>query len=206
MVTCPSGTVGTLLNSDLVTPVTRAALRGRLSAETAPAAPHFFDLPTYATLEALCARLIPQPERALPVQLAGDIDRRLANGETDGWRYADMPRDGEAYTRGLRALDAEAQNRFARAGLDSRSLCRRRARGEGLPSPRWRGVAKGGRGCQQCASPLAEGVRCPKVFLTLSTANLVTTITRATSTAGRSAQTEADYDRNAARFHVRHRH
>ncbi len=45
------------------------------------------------------------------VPVAELVDERLASGETDGWRYEDMPEDGEAWRRSLAALDAEAQDR-----------------------------------------------------------------------------------------------
>ncbi len=39
------------------------------------------------------------------------VDARLSRGETDGWRYADMPEDGAAFLASLRGLDAEARGR-----------------------------------------------------------------------------------------------
>ena len=39
------------------------------------------------------------------------IDARLAAGETDGWRYADMPEDGQAWRDTLAYLDADAARR-----------------------------------------------------------------------------------------------
>ena len=36
------------------------------------------------------------------------IDARLAEGSIDGWRYEDMPEDGDAWRRSLAALDADA--------------------------------------------------------------------------------------------------
>ena len=36
------------------------------------------------------------------------VDARLAAGETDGWRYADMPEDGQAWRDTLAYLDADA--------------------------------------------------------------------------------------------------
>jgi hypothetical protein len=44
-----------------------------------------------------------------PIDLAGPIDGRLAQGEGDGWRYDQMPPDGEAHRRGLQALDESAR-------------------------------------------------------------------------------------------------
>jgi hypothetical protein len=39
------------------------------------------------------------------------VDARLAVGETDGWRYADMPEDGQAWRDTLAYLDADADAR-----------------------------------------------------------------------------------------------
>jgi hypothetical protein len=40
------------------------------------------------------------------------IDARLAAGETDGWRYADLPEDGQAWRHTLAFLDGDAYERF----------------------------------------------------------------------------------------------
>jgi hypothetical protein len=40
------------------------------------------------------------------------VDARLAEFQTDGWRYADMPEDGEAFRRSFAALDDDARQRF----------------------------------------------------------------------------------------------
>lgn len=42
------------------------------------------------------------------------VDARLAAGETDGWRYEDMPEDGLAWRHSLSHLDADA---FLRCGI-----------------------------------------------------------------------------------------
>jgi hypothetical protein len=41
------------------------------------------------------------------------VDARLAEAETDGWRYHDMPEDGEAFRRTFAALDSEALRAYA---------------------------------------------------------------------------------------------
>ena len=48
-------------------------------------------------------------ESAVPVLEM--VDARLAAGETDGWRYADMPEDGQAWRETLAHLDADAYQR-----------------------------------------------------------------------------------------------
>jgi hypothetical protein len=40
------------------------------------------------------------------------IDSRLAAAETDGWRYAEMPEDGQAWRDTLSFLDADAQAKY----------------------------------------------------------------------------------------------
>ena len=70
----------------------------------------FFTPAETATATALFDRLLAQDdEPRVPVlQL---VDRRLSAGETDGWRYEDMPEDGEAWRRTLAALDDDARGR-----------------------------------------------------------------------------------------------
>jgi Gluconate 2-dehydrogenase subunit 3 len=48
----------------------------------------------------------------LRVPVTAMIDARLAEAETDGWRYADMPEDGQAWRDTLSYLDADAQAKF----------------------------------------------------------------------------------------------
>lgn len=124
----PPGTVRALLDTDLVTPPTRAALRARLAegGPGGPRAPRFFGDVELATLRAACARLVPQPERGGPVEvpngepgrgdppvdLAAAIDARLAEGAGNGWRYATMPPDPHAYALGVRGLDEHARAVF----------------------------------------------------------------------------------------------
>ncbi len=84
---------------------TRAAVEARLSP---PACTGFFDDHELATCRALVDRLLAQDgEPRVAVELM--IGRRLAAGETDGWRYDDMPEDGEAWHRSLSALDDDAR-------------------------------------------------------------------------------------------------
>lgn len=112
----PPGTVRALLDTDHVTGVTRDVLQSRLAALTAPATPtRFFDTQTFQALRAACARLIPQSDRSCLVDLARQIDQRLADGDGNGWRYDSLPPDGEAYRRGLRGLDESADALFGQA-------------------------------------------------------------------------------------------
>jgi hypothetical protein len=47
------------------------------------------------------------------------VDARLAAGETDGWRYGDMPEDGQAWRDSLAFLDGDAYERGGTAFADA---------------------------------------------------------------------------------------
>ena len=106
----PDGTVRALLLTDQVTEATRQALTERL--ETPPPKPDFFSETEFRLLEAVCSRLIPQDEHQTPIDIAGGIDKRLAENESDGWRYDTMPPDGEAYKVGLAGVNETASLLF----------------------------------------------------------------------------------------------
>jgi Gluconate 2-dehydrogenase subunit 3 len=79
----------------------------------------FFTLAEEAVGRALVDQLLDQ--RGEPrVPVLEMIDARLTEARTDGWHYADMPEDGQAWRDSLRALDADAVAQFGRgfAGLD----------------------------------------------------------------------------------------
>ncbi|GAB2853072.1 gluconate 2-dehydrogenase subunit 3 family protein [Hymenobacter ruber] len=110
--TYPSGTVRVLLATPHVSEATRTALQARLAAPTTYA-PQFLAPETYALLEAVAARLLPQPDRAeTPILLAPAIDQRLTEGRADGWRYDALPPDREAYRLGLGGIQEIAQSQF----------------------------------------------------------------------------------------------
>lgn len=102
-----SATPESLIRSDWVTAPTRRALLER-AAWRSPG-PRFFTLGELATLSAACDAMVPQDA----VDIAGEIDQRLADGGGDGWRYDDLPADGEMYRRGLAALDESAGGAFS---------------------------------------------------------------------------------------------
>ena len=103
----PAGTVLALLKTASVTAPTRRALQDRL-AQPVTVAPRFFDDHSFATLNAVCDRLIPYIESIGELDIAGAIDRALAEGTGDGWRYDAMPTDGLAYQQGLQGMDQSA--------------------------------------------------------------------------------------------------
>jgi Gluconate 2-dehydrogenase subunit 3 len=104
----------------------------------------FFDAGQRRTLEALCARVIPQMHRPAErrVPLAPWIDARCANRHSDGFRFDDMPPAEQAWTWGLEGLDQTAQALF---GADFGDLGGRRQdhvleaiRGGDPPGEVWR--------------------------------------------------------------------
>ncbi|WP_236668525.1 gluconate 2-dehydrogenase subunit 3 family protein [Hymenobacter rubidus] len=108
----PSGTVRALLDTSHVSEATRAAVQARLGAPTAYT-PQFLAPESYALLEAVAARIFPQPDRPeQPVPLAPAVDQRLAEGRADGWRYDALPPDREAYRLGLGGIQEIAQALF----------------------------------------------------------------------------------------------
>jgi hypothetical protein len=68
----------------------------------------------WALLEAIAARLIPQPDRDEPVPIVPWIDDMLHHNHRPGYRYADMPPMRDAWTQGLDAIAAEARNRHGK--------------------------------------------------------------------------------------------
>jgi hypothetical protein len=81
----------------------------------------FFTLAEEAAATALCDRLLGQDGEP-KVAVVPQIDTRLAEQETDGWRYADMPEDGQAWRDSLRFLDEDSQaacsREFAQASAE----------------------------------------------------------------------------------------
>lgn len=101
-----------LLPSPHVSAATRAALSQRLAETGAAYEPQFLAPETFRLLEAVAARLFPQPERPVPIPLAPSVDQRLAEGRADGWRYDALPPDREAYRLGLGGIQEIAQSLF----------------------------------------------------------------------------------------------
>nr|GFD48561.1 hypothetical protein [Tanacetum cinerariifolium] len=92
-----------LLPTSHLSEATRTELTHRV-AETSRAAayePQFFAPETYRLFVAVAARLFPQPDREVPIPLITAVDKRLAEGQSDGWRYDALPPDREAYRLGL---------------------------------------------------------------------------------------------------------
>jgi len=77
----------------------------------------FFDEEQARLMEALAARVLPQDDRdeAHRIPIVPQIDKRLYENTHDGYRFADMPPDREAFTIGIRAIDEMARAAFGRA-------------------------------------------------------------------------------------------
>ncbi len=112
----PEGTFAGLIGTPFVTSPTRAALTARL-ARPAVVTPRFLDAGEFALLGAVCDRLLDQ-DGDRRIDVPGAIDARLASGETDGWRYADLPDDGTAMKRGLAGFDQTARAMAGRGFLE----------------------------------------------------------------------------------------
>ena len=74
--------------------------------------PKFFTADEFQTVQALAARIVPQPASAAADTGAALVDEKLHQNKEDGYRPAGMPREAEAWRRGLKALDEEAKRAF----------------------------------------------------------------------------------------------
>jgi hypothetical protein len=83
-----------------------------------PREPRFFTEDEFATLTAIADRITPQPKDRPPIPVAALVDDKLLRDRQDGYRGADMPRQREAWQRGLNALDAEARANHGAAFRD----------------------------------------------------------------------------------------
>jgi hypothetical protein len=85
---------------------------GVVTARTAPFLERrFFTATEWASAAALLSQLTGQRDQPLGVPVADMVDARLAAGETDGWHYAGLPEDGQAWRDTLGYLDKDAHAR-----------------------------------------------------------------------------------------------
>ena len=112
----PDGTVRAVLDTELVSAPTARALRQRLSSVK----PHLHLLGEEgaALLGAICDRLIPQPDRTEPIDIATRLHAQVATGGGDGWRYAVLPGDAAALIAGVAGIEASARLMAGRGFLD----------------------------------------------------------------------------------------
>ena len=96
-----------LIAGPLLTGATREVLAARMARALQPYTPTHFSAQQFALLEELSRVLVPHDPATLP--LARSVDARLTRGDTDGWRYDELPPDAEAYNMLLLALPADFQ-------------------------------------------------------------------------------------------------
>jgi len=94
-----------LIDSERVNSRLREALGARAAPDDPAYRPTILDPVELAILRAAMGRVVPVPN----LDLAARLDRRLASGEGDGWRFAALPPDADAYRAALRTLDAAAR-------------------------------------------------------------------------------------------------
>jgi len=84
-----------------------------------PPAIRFFNREQADLLQCICIHLLPQDDREISRQIpiVPHIDDRLYEKRIPGFRFADMPPDGEAYKHGLAAIETMAQERFGQEFL-----------------------------------------------------------------------------------------
>ena len=93
--------------------ITRRVIEQRLAT---PAEPRFLTRSEFAIAQALCRRILPQPDGEL-VPLGALLDAKLLADAGDGFREGDMPYMRDAWRRGLAAIDAEAEARHDGRGF-----------------------------------------------------------------------------------------
>ena len=127
-----------LVHSERVSTATREALVRRARTDDPNDAPVAMSAMAFATLRALVEGIIPQSALA-PIDLAVRIDRQLASEIGDGWRFAALPTDREAYRLGLESLDDAARKMhggaFATLSAEQRDALLTRIAGGDAPSP-----------------------------------------------------------------------
>ena len=128
------------------TPSWNAATREVMDARLAVHAdPRFFTAEEWPTVQAICGRILPQPDDRPAVPIAAYVDQKLHDDRRDGYRRADLPPQRDAWRRGLAALDAEAARAHGRrfhelARVDQDRLLKAMQGGH-LQDPAWAGMA-----------------------------------------------------------------
>ncbi|MFB7909882.1 gluconate 2-dehydrogenase subunit 3 family protein [Kitasatospora sp. NPDC056076] len=93
---------------------TQGVVLGRIGPQPAL---RFFTPAEQATAGALFDRLLDLGDDSPRVPVLEMVDARLAELQTDGWRYEDMPPDDQAWRRSLAALDLDAERHEAADGF-----------------------------------------------------------------------------------------
>ncbi len=120
-------------------PVTRGVVLRRLGP---PPPVRFFTPAEEAVARSLLDRLLAQDDDPR-VPVFEHVDARLAEGQTDGWHYDDMPPDGDAWRASLAALDDDARTRHGR-GFARLTTHQQKGLLEGVRTGgRWHGLPAG---------------------------------------------------------------
>ena len=80
----------------------------------------FFTPAEARLMQSVCDHLIPQDDRdeAHKIPIVPRIDERLHNDRHDGYRFADMPPDREAFRLGLQAIETISEHLYGRSFAD----------------------------------------------------------------------------------------
>lgn len=96
--------------------VSRRAIATRL---TSVPPRRFFTEHEWRTLEAVCNRLLPQPDRpGNPIPIVPWIDEKLFNHKGEGYRYEGMPPMETTWRSGLKGIDEDSQEQFHRRFME----------------------------------------------------------------------------------------
>jgi hypothetical protein len=120
---------------------TRRVIDQRLAV---PGDPRFFTEDEFATVAAIAARIVPRPSGRQSIPVAALVDHKLHTGRSDGYRQAGVPREGDAWRLGIRALDAEARRafggRFREIGVAEQDRLLKQMQGGELLDAAWDGM------------------------------------------------------------------
>ena len=98
-----------LMDSRRTSSQTRGVMVDRLAANRSwNHRPGVFSPPEFRSLRALAGIIVPDA----PIDLAAALDEQLAAAKGDGWRFAALPADVEAWRCGLLSLDQAARRGF----------------------------------------------------------------------------------------------
>jgi hypothetical protein len=121
--------------------VTRRVIDQRLSISREPS---FFTQDEWLTINAICDRIVPQPKDRPPIPVAALVDEKMTTNRTDGYRHHRLPNMQEAWRRGLRALDQEAQarhgGRFHTISVAEQNALLQQMQKGALDNPAWDGM------------------------------------------------------------------
>ena len=121
--------------------VTRRVIDQRLSISREP---NFFTAEEWLTINAICDRIVPQPKDRPPIPVAALVDEKMAKNRTDGYRHHRLPNMQDAWRRGLRALDQEAQarhgGRFHAISVAEQNALLQQMQKGALDNPPWDGM------------------------------------------------------------------